>query len=154
MRRLKYQAIILGVGDPKLEQAAARLQELYPDRIHVEARYDAGLARQIYAGSDMLLMPSRYEPCGLSQMIAMRYGCIPVVRATGGLNDTVIQGETGFVFKGADVKSLGAAIRTALNVFQDKERWRVLQRAAMAIDFSWEISARQYAEIYRTLINR
>ena len=99
LKNSKWQAVILGTGDPKLEEAAMKLQALYPNRLKVETRYDAGLARQIYAGADMLLMPSRYEPCGLSQMIAMRYGCVPIVRAAGGLNDTVIHGKTGFIFQ-------------------------------------------------------
>ena len=154
MRRLKYQAILLGTGDPKLEEAAKKLQSLYPDRVHLEARYDAGLARQIYAGADMLLMPSRYEPCGLSQMIAMRYGCVPVVRAVGGLNDTVHDGDTGFVFQEADAKSLGAAIRAAIKVFEDKPAWEKLQRSGMSKDFSWENSARRYVELYQDLIKK
>ena len=152
LRRLEYQGVILGIGDPKLEAAATKLQELYPDRIRVVTRYDDGLARQIYAGSDMLLMPSRHEPCGQSQMIAMRYGCIPVVRSTGGLKDTVKQEETGFVFKDADVKSLGAAIRTAIRAFVNKEEWRKIQLAGMMEDFSWERSARQYSELYQALV--
>ena len=154
MRRLKYQAVILGTGDPKLEAAATQLQKMYPDRVHVETRYDAGLARQIYAGSDIFLMPSRYEPCGLSQMIAMRYGCVPIVRAVGGLNDTVHPGDTGFVFHDADAKSLGAAIRAALKVYLHKDAWRKLQRAGMAKDFSWENSARQYLELYQGLLKK
>ncbi|MDD2921884.1 MAG: glycogen/starch synthase, partial [Anaerolineales bacterium] len=99
LKGLNWQAVILGAGDIKLEEAALNLQEIYPERVKVITRYDAGLARQIYAGADMLLMPSRYEPCGLSQMIAMRYGCVPIVRAAGGLNDTVAHGVTGFVFE-------------------------------------------------------
>jgi starch synthase len=152
MKRANFQAVILGTGDPKLEEAATKLQTLYPDRIKVETRYDAGLARQIYAGSDMLLMPSRYEPCGLSQMIAMRYGCVPIVRATGGLNDTVRHGETGFVFEKAHHMSLVAAINTALKIFPDREKWTMMQRAGMSQDFSWESSARQYLDLYRSLI--
>jgi starch synthase len=151
MRRLNYQAIILGTGDPKLEKAAMKLQTMYPEKIHVETRYAAGLARQIYAGADMLMMPSRYEPCGLSQMIAMRYGCVPVVRAAGGLNDTVQHGETGFVFKNADAKSLGAAIRAALKIYPDKNIWQKIQRAGMVQDFSWEKSAGQYLQLYQSI---
>jgi starch synthase len=152
MKKINFQAVILGTGDPKLEEAATKLQAEFPDRIKVETRYDAGLARQIYAGSDMLLMPSRYEPCGLSQMIAMRYGCVPIVRAAGGLNDTVRHGETGFVFEKAHHMSLVAAIRSALKVYTDREKWQAIQRAGMAQDFSWESSARQYLELYRNLI--
>jgi len=97
-------------------------------------------------------MPSRYEPCGLSQMIAMRYGCVPVVRAVGGLNDTVHNDDTGFVFREVDVKSLGAAIRTAIKVFANKAAWGKLQRAGMSKDFSWENSAGRYLELYQSLI--
>jgi len=152
MKSLKWQAVILGTGDPKLEEAALNLQAFYPDRIKVETRYDASLARQIYAGSDMLLMPSRYEPCGLSQMIAMRYGCVPIVRAAGGLNDTVQHGETGFVFQKAHHMSLLAAIKSALKVFSDREKWQVIQRAGMAQDLSWENSAKKYLELYQSIL--
>ena len=152
MKRLKWQAVILGTGDPKLEEAALKLQEAFPDRVKVETRYDAGLARQIYAGSDIFLMPSRYEPCGLSQMIAMRYGCVPVVRAAGGLNDTVKHGQTGFVFEKAHHMSLVAAIKSAFKVFAEREKWQAIQRAGMAQDFSWENSARKYLELYQSLI--
>jgi starch synthase len=154
MKRLKWQAVILGTGDPKLEAAALKLQKAFPDRVKVETRYDAGLARQIYAGSDMFLMPSRYEPCGLSQMIAMRYGCVPVVRAAGGLNDTVTHGVTGFVFEKAHHMSLAAAIKSALKVYADCDKWRAIQRAGMAQDFSWENSAKKYLELYQSLINK
>ncbi|NJN79399.1 MAG: glycogen synthase [Anaerolineales bacterium] len=99
MKNVNFQAVILGTGDPKLEEAAQNLQNLFPEKIKAQIRFDAGFARQIYAGADMLLMPSRYEPCGLAQMIAMRYGCVPIVRAVGGLNDTVTHNETGFVFE-------------------------------------------------------
>jgi starch synthase len=152
LKRAKWQAVILGTGDPKLEEAAMNLQALFPDRIKVETRYDAGLARQIYAGSDMFLMPSRYEPCGLSQMIAMRYGCVPIVRAAGGLNDTVKHGETGFVFEKAHHMSLMAAINSAFKVFADREKWQTLQRAGMAQDLSWENSAKKYLELYQSII--
>ena len=152
MKNMNWQAVILGTGDPKLEEAAIKLHALYPDRIKVETRYDAGLARQIYAGADMLLMPSRYEPCGLSQMIAMRYGCVPIVRAAGGLNDTVRHGVTGFIFEKIHHMSLVSAIKTAIKVFSDRERWLSIQRAGMAQDFSWENSAKQYLELYRSII--
>lgn len=152
MKRSSWQAVILGTGDPKLEEAAVKLQALYPGRIKVETRYDAGLARQIYAGADILLMPSRYEPCGLSQMIAMRYGCVPVVRAAGGLNDTVSHGVTGFVFEKTHHMSLVAAINSAMKIFSTREKWQSIQRAGMAQDFSWENSAKQYLELYQSII--
>ncbi len=154
MKRLKWQAVILGTGDPKLEAAALKLQEAFPGRVKVETRYDAGLARQIYAGSDMFLMPSRYEPCGLSQMIAMRYGCVPVVRAAGGLNDTVKHGVTGFVFEKAHHMALAAAIKSAIKIFAEREKWQAIQRAGMAQDFSWENSARKYFALYQSLIKK
>jgi starch synthase len=152
MKRTNWQAVILGTGDPKLEESAMKLQALYPERVKVETRYDAGLARQIYAGSDMFLMPSRYEPCGLSQMIAMRYGCVPVVRAAGGLNDTVIHGKTGFVFEKIHHMSLVAAINSAFKVYAEREQWQSIQRAGMAQDFSWENSAKKYLDLYQSLI--
>jgi starch synthase len=154
MKRSKWQAVILGTGDPKLEETALALQKLFPERVKVETRYDGGLARQIYAGSDMFLMPSRYEPCGLSQMIAMRYGCVPVVRAAGGLNDTVLHRKTGFVFEKPHHMALAAAIKSALKVFADREKWQAIQRAGMAQDFSWENSARKYLELYQTIIKK
>jgi starch synthase len=154
MKKTKWQAVILGTGDPKLEAAAMKLQEELPDRVKVETRYDAGLARQIYAGSDMFLMPSRYEPCGLSQMISMRYGCVPIVRAAGGLNDTVKHGVTGFVFEKAHHMALAAAIKSAIKVFAEREKWQSLQRAGMAQDFSWENSARKYLELYQSILKK
>ena len=152
MKKSNWQAIILGTGDPKLEEAAMKLQALYPERIKVEIRYDGGLARQIYAGSDMFLMPSRYEPCGLSQMIAMRYGCVPVVRAAGGLNDTVIHNKTGFVFEKIHHMSLVAAINSAFKVYAKREQWQIIQRAGMSQDLSWESSAKKYLELYQSII--
>ncbi|MFN3491647.1 MAG: glycogen synthase [Anaerolineales bacterium] len=152
MKKIDFQAIILGTGDPKLEEAAQNLQTLFPDKIKVQARFDAGLARQIYAGTDMLLMPSRYEPCGLAQMIAMRYGCVPIVRKVGGLNDTVKQNETGFVFEKPMHMSLVGAIKKALKVFADKEAWKQIQLNGMAQDFSWSASAKEYLKLYLSLV--
>jgi starch synthase len=152
LKQMNFRAVILGTGDPKLEQAATDIQTLFPEKIRVETRYDAGFARQIYAGADLLLMPSRYEPCGLSQMIAMRYGCVPVVRAVGGLRDTVLNGKTGFVFEKAHHLSLAGAIRSALKVFADREKWTGIQRSGMIQDYSWESSARRYLEVYKGLV--
>ena len=147
-----WQAVILGTGDPKLEESASKLAKVFPERVRIQAKYDAKLARQIYAGTDIFLMPSRYEPCGLSQMIAMRYGCVPVVRAVGGLHDTVTDGETGFVFIKPRVKDFVAAIHRALAKYDDKEAWRVMQKNGMSQDFSWTNSAQKYFELYQRLI--
>lgn len=152
MKNSTFQAVILGTGDPKLEESARELQNLFPDKIKTETRFDASLARQIYAGADMILMPSRYEPCGLAQMIAMRYGCVPVVRAVGGLKDTVIQGETGFVFEKAHHLSLAGSVKTAIKTYEDREKWSTLQQHGMMRDFSWKASAQKYLELYESFV--
>jgi starch synthase len=153
MTKQDWQLVILGAGNPKLEAMARKLQKDMPSRVCVETRYDAKLARQIYGGSDIFLMPSRYEPCGLSQMIAMRYGSVPLVRAVGGLHDTVTDSETGFVFVDTKVKSFNDTLRRALNLYPDRSRWMNLQKAAMAQDFSWPNSAKKYLELYKKLMN-
>jgi len=152
LSKQKWQLVILGAGDPKLEDAAKKLKETLPDRVRVETRYDARLARQIYAGADIFLMPSRYEPCGISQMIAMRYGSVPLVRAVGGLHDTVTDSETGFVFVDKKVKSFNDALRRALKLYPYHSRWANMQKAGMAQDFSWSKSAQKYLELYKKLI--
>ena len=152
LAKQNWQLVILGAGDPKLESTAKKLQEGLPDRVRVETRYDAKLARQIYAGSDIFLMPSRYEPCGISQMIAMRYGSVPLVRAVGGLHDTVTDSETGFVFVDNKVRSFNDTVRRALKLYPYHSRWMNLQKAGMGQDFSWEKSAQKYLDLYRKLI--
>jgi len=154
MAKQDWQLVLLGAGDPKLESTARKLQEELPGRVSVETRYDAKLARQIYAGSDIFLMPSRYEPCGISQMIAMRYGSVPLVRAVGGLHDTVTDSETGFVFVDMKVKSFNDALRRALNLYPYRSRWLNLQKAGMAQDFSWSNSAKKYLELYQKLMGQ
>jgi starch synthase len=153
MGKLDWQLVLLGSGDPKLEEMARKLQEAMPDRVRVEMRYDAKLARQIYAGSDIFLMPSRYEPCGISQMIAMRYGSVPLVRAVGGLHDTVTDSETGFVFVDTKVKSFNDTLRRALQMYPYRSRWMDLQLAGMSQDFSWPNSARKYLDVYKKLMS-
>lgn len=153
-----WQAIILGTGDPQLEEACRQLEKDYPERIRTIIRFDSHLARRMYAGGDILLMPSRYEPCGLAQMIAMRYGCVPLARATGGLQDTIIdisENEklgTGFLFKPATPEAFSETLRRALTFFYDQERWMILQMQGMRQDFSWESSALEYVKIYQDLI--
>ncbi len=148
-----WQFVILGSGDPALENMANNLQVDFPDQIRAVIRYDAPLSHQIYAGADMLLMPSRYEPCGIAQMIAMHYGCIPIVRATGGLKDTVQEGRTGFLFKEAEPESLLVALELALAVYSDVGQWQQIQGNGMQEDFSWFRSAKKYAQIYNYLIS-
>lgn len=152
LKDFKWQLVVLGTGDPKLEEVIRRVQVEFPDRVRSEFKYDPGLARQIYAGSDIFLMPSRYEPCGLSQMIAMRYGCIPIVSAVGGLKDTIYHNETGFIFEKPTVSRLATAIKKAFAVFGDRTRWISMQKSGMAQDFSWAVSARQYYQLYQRLL--
>ena len=150
---LPWQFVILGTGDPELEELARALQKDLPQRVRVESRFDPKLARLIYAGADMLLMPSRYEPCGLAQMIAMRYGCIPVVHATGGLNDTVTA-STGFLYKTDTPRALRGAMLKALTAFSDRDSWIDRQKKAMSLDFSWGQSAQKYLNLYRSILEK
>ena len=126
----------------------------FPNTLAVRLSFDDRLARQIYAGSDLFLMPSRFEPCGLGQMIAMRYGAIPVVRKTGGLADTVVEASAdgskgnGVVFEAAEASELAAAVRRALALYRRRAAWTALQRRAMQTDWSWERAARCYVELY------
>ena len=155
---LSYQVIILGTGDKSLETAVRKLEKDFPDRVRAAIRFDANLARQIYAGADGLLMPSRYEPCGLAQMYAMRYGCVPIARGTGGLLDTIIDyrtrkdASTGFLFDEASAPTFAKTIMEAIKVYQnEKKEWSSIQIRGMEQDFSWEKSARQYVNAYNQL---
>jgi starch synthase len=148
--------VILGSGEPWLENALASIAARRPDRCKVWIGYDEALAHRLYGGADMLLMPSIYEPCGLNQMYAMRYGTVPIVRLTGGLADTVTPFDgtneataTGFGFASTDPQDLYLATWLAMLNFKDAKLWRTLQRNGMSIDFSWDRSARAYDEIYR-----
>lgn len=152
-----WQAILLGSGDPTLEESARQLERDLPERVRAVLRYDAQLSRRLYAGGDMLLMPSRYEPCGLAQMIAMRYGCLPVANATGGLRDTIFDLDdpahsTGFLFESATVRALSAALRRALSAYADRKGWQARQAFAMRQDFAWTRSAQAYFNLYQDLL--
>lgn len=156
---LPWQTIFLGTGDPPLEDATRSLEAGLPDRVRAVIRFDARLSRLLYAGADLLLMPSRYEPCGLAQMIAMRYGCVPLARATGGLRDTILDlpdpaASTGVLFEEATSTALAAAICRALNLYQNSANWENMQMNGMRQDFSWERSAVQYASLYQRLLSR
>ena len=151
-----WQAVILGTGTPSLEEAALRMQADYPERLRAVITFDAALSRRIYGGADALLIPSRYEPCGLAQMIAMRYGCVPIARAVGGLKDTIRpyphKKATGLLFTDPTPQALSGTIRNALALYTDQKAWRKLQREGMLQDFSWERSAREYVSLYRSMV--
>lgn len=143
------QFIVLGTGSPEYENMFSRLASYHRDKMAAYIGFHAGLAPLIYAGSDMFLMPSRFEPCGLGQMIAMRYGSVPVVRATGGLADTVHNGITGFSFYEFSASALWDAIQRATFTYNtDKESWRQIQLNGMNTDFSWRRSAQGYQQLY------
>lgn len=152
---LDMQFVLLGTGDPHYHAVFRRVADRYPDKVAVYLAFNAPLARKIYAGSDMFLMPSRFEPCGLGQMISMRYGSVPIVRAVGGLADTIHDfdpqtGEgNGFVFRDYTPQALFDAILRAIETYQDANAWRRLQIRGMQADFSWHSSARQYVDLYR-----
>jgi starch synthase len=147
--------VVLGTGEPAIQDGFRALAPRAPDRFAARFAYDNALAHKIEAGADMFLMPSRYEPCGLTQMYSMRYGTVPIVRSTGGLVDTVqpyddATGEgTGFRFDMPDGTGLMWAIDRALGVYQEPRAWQRVMRSGMTRDFSWERSARQYVELFR-----
>jgi starch synthase len=151
---LPAQLAILGKGEREHEIAIAACAARHPGSIAAAIGFNEDLAHAIEAGADVFLMPSRFEPCGLNQMYSQRYGTLPVARATGGLVDTILDGETGFLFQRAESAALMAALRRALDAYATPARWREMQRAAMARDFSWAEAARQYAGLYRRLAKR
>lgn len=154
--RRQLQLVILGSGLREYEKA---LEAFSVERnLSLNLRYDEGLAHRIYAGTDLFLMPSRFEPCGLGQMISMRYGTVPLVRRTGGLADTVLGYDvtpseaTGFVFQEYTAEALLKAVDAALEVYRQRRAWRKLRRRIAEQDFSWDRSAREYAVLYRRLL--
>lgn len=154
------QLLILGTGDPEFEQFFRDMETAYPRKCRAYIGFDEGLAHQIYAGSDLFLMPSKFEPCGLGQMIAMRYGAIPIVRETGGLNDTVssfneLTGEgNGFSFKNFNAHDMLFTIERALSFYRDDKAWKTIVKNAMKMDNSWAQSAFKYNCLYAELISR
>jgi len=150
------QLVLLGSGEASLEQVLVQAAAARPDRMAVRIGFDEGLAHRIEAGADVFLMPSRFEPCGLNQMYSLRYGTVPVVRAVGGLEDTVEDYDgwnagTGFKFRDYTPAALSLAVRRALELHRDRRAWRALMARGMAEDFSWERSAASYEALYRTL---
>jgi starch synthase len=155
------QWVILGTGEPKYHDALAALSEQFPQRIAVRLAFSNDLAHQIEAGADMFVMPSQYEPCGLNQLYSLKYGTVPVVRATGGLADTVVDASdqtladgtaTGFSFSEYTAAALSEALQRACRAFADRATWTQLIETGMRQDWSWRSSAKRYAELYRRTI--
>jgi starch synthase len=155
--KLGIQLVMLSDGDPELERFFGAAEKLFPDQFRVILRFDNAMAHRIQAGADAFLMPSRFEPCGLTQMYAMRYGAVPVVRATGGLRDTVSEFDpaagtgTGFVFEDYRPEELIGALHRMARVFATPPVWRKLMANAFAADFPWSASARRYLDWFVTL---
>jgi starch synthase len=152
----EVQLAVLGAGEPVYQEAIRRTAREHPGAVGARIGFDEGLAHRIEAGADLFLMPSRFEPCGLNQMYSLRYGTVPVVRAVGGLADTVEDYDgwsrgTGFRFLEYAPHALLTAVRRALDVFRDRRAWRGLMRRGMAQDNSWERSAERYEALYRRL---
>ena len=153
------QMILLGSGEPHYEDFFRACAARFPDKFAAQIGFDEPLAHQIEAGADIFLMPSQYEPCGLNQMFSLKYGTLPIVRAVGGLKDTVedydpeTSAGTGFVFGPYDAESLLAKVDRSLEVFSQKRKWAVLRRRAMSMDFSWQRSAREYSSLYEKLFS-
>jgi len=154
MMNLDIQLVILGTGDKRYEELLLRSSREYPNRFRMIANFDEALAQRIYAASDMILMPSKFEPCGLTQMIAMRYASLPIVRATGGLRDTVLDLDhhetqaNGFVFDQFNGYAMLEAIKRAVKTYQDPDQWQALMRQACRSARSWSDAAREYEKIY------
>jgi starch synthase len=144
----------LGSGDPSLEKAMSGLAKRHPGQVAVKVGYDTGLAHRIEAGSDFFVMPSRFEPCGLNQLYSLRYGSVPVVRATGGLDDSVIdlgQGEasaTGIKFADCSAEALGRALGRALALYAKPKRLAKVRDNGMRADFSWDQTTAEYGRLY------
>lgn len=153
------QLIVVGTGDWKYEQFLRDKQWQYPFKLSVNIAFNSELAQKVYAGADMFLMPSRSEPCGLAQMIALRYGTIPIVRKTGGLRDTIVRfdektGEgNGFSFEEYDASAMLSEIRQACKLYSDKRAWNTLIENGVNTDFSWKKSAKKYNELYDNLVD-
>lgn len=145
--RMGLQLVILGTGDLKYHILLEEMVKKYPQAVSLHLKFDDSLAHKIYAGSDIFLMPSKYEPCGLGQLISLRYGTIPLVFKTGGLADTVTE-DNGFVFDKYSSDELVKTIKKAIKAYEDKKGWLKLVEKAMQYNFSWEASAKKYLELY------
>jgi len=160
LMKLPLQLVVLGTGEKKYHDLFERAAKKHPEKVGIALTFDDSLAHLIEAGSDMFLMPSRYEPCGLNQIYSMRYGTAPVVRATGGLDDTIEEfhpssgNGTGFKFTAYESGELLKTVQRALAVYGDQTAWRKLMRNGMGKDFSWEASAKKYVQLYRSLTRK
>jgi len=158
LMKMNIQIILLGTGDNKYHSFFEKMSSKYPNKFASYLGFNDELAHLIEAGADMFLMPSKYEPCGLNQMYSLVYGTVPIVRETGGLADTVIRFNdkteegTGFVFKKYDAEEMIKEIKRAVKVFEDKKTWQKIMRAGMKLDFSWDLSAKRYIELYKTIL--
>ncbi len=154
-----WSLVAIGTGEEKYANYFLKLQERYPDYVGVKIMYDEALAHKIEAGADTFLMPSRYEPCGLNQIYSLRYGTVPLVRATGGLDDTIGDFDqspepTGFKFSSTTPAELLRTVRRAFAVYSTPQRWLQLMKNGMSKDYSWHQSARKYVELYKSLLPR
>ncbi len=150
----EYELVILGTGDQSWEERFQWLGQFYPDNVSCNFKFDEQLANQIYAASDFIIIPSKFEPCGLIQMIAMFYGTLPIAHKTGGLIDSIKDNENGFIFEHYSSEALENAVQKALFIWhQDKPRYKKMVESAMESDFSWRVSAKQYLTLYQELIN-
>ncbi|RUT35913.1 glycogen synthase GlgA [Paenibacillus zeisoli] len=153
------QVVVLGTGEYEYEQWFKEAANRHPSKLSAQIKFNDGLSRRIYAGSDIFLMPSKFEPCGISQLLALRYGSIPVVRETGGLNDTVqsfneFTGEgNGFSFNHYNAHDMLYTLRRAVHMYHQPDQWKKIVRNAFAGDYSWNVSAERYLEIYQSLLN-
>ena len=158
MLEMGIQFVLLGTGEQELEEYFKTVQYRYPNQVKAFLEFNKDLSKKIYAGSDIFLMPSKSEPCGLSQMISSVYGAIPVVRETGGLYDTIkpyneFTGEgNGFTFANYNAHEMKDALGRAVCLFKDKEKWEKLTKKVMKTDFSWDVSAKEYLKLYRDLM--
>jgi starch synthase len=158
---LPLQIIVLGSGEAQYEQELRAQAKRYPEQLAVLAGYDEAVAHHIQAGADCFLMPSRFEPCGLSQLYSLRYGTVPIVRRAGGLADTVVDASTeniaagtatGIVFENTSADALTGAVRRALSLYAEQRTWKQIQLTGMRQDFSWHHSAAEYLHLYEETI--
>jgi starch synthase len=156
--KMELEIVILGLGEKKYHQLMEEISKKYPHSTSINLKFDDKLARRIYAGCDFFLMPSKFEPCGLGQLISFRYGTVPIARQVGGLADTIIdcnedsKNGTGFLFKDYNSQSLLDAIKGAIEFYNNKRKFKELLKRIMSLDFSWENSAKKYCSLYEELL--